>query len=125
MAKILVILSVLLVLGAAAPQSQQPKAGTPLQQRKTKMDWEQLTNTIEEVFGITAEGKQKDEQEASDQEEQEASEQDEQEAADERKRVFLDRQQEKKDSELEEREKRNREAVGRAQGRLPALVIRC
>uniref|UniRef100_A0A8W7PIA7 Uncharacterized protein n=1 Tax=Anopheles coluzzii TaxID=1518534 RepID=A0A8W7PIA7_ANOCL len=116
MAKILVILSVLLVLGAAAPQSQQPKAGTPLQQRKTKMDWEQLTNTIEEVFGITAEGKQK--------EEQEASEQDEQEAADERKREFLDRQQEKKDSELEEREERNREAVGRAQGRLPALVIR-
>uniref|UniRef100_A0A182PIS6 Uncharacterized protein n=1 Tax=Anopheles epiroticus TaxID=199890 RepID=A0A182PIS6_9DIPT len=113
--KILVVLSALLVLGAAAPQSEQPKAATPLQQRKTKMDWEQITNTIEEVFGITSDEENKEP-------EQQSNEQDEQ-TPEERKREFLDRQQEK-GSELENREERTREAIGRAQGRLPAREAR-
>uniref|UniRef100_A0A182RUG5 Uncharacterized protein n=1 Tax=Anopheles funestus TaxID=62324 RepID=A0A182RUG5_ANOFN len=114
MVKILVFLSALLVLGAAAPQNLQQKGGTPLQERKTKMDWEQITNTIEEVFGITSDGKQQDKQEDSDQ------------AADdrhiERKREFNDRQQE--GTGMQNREERNREAIGRAQGRLPIREVR-
>ncbi|XP_053663573.1 uncharacterized protein LOC128712713 [Anopheles marshallii] len=107
MAKILVFLSALLVLGAAAPQNLQQRGGTPLQDRKTKMDWEQITNTIEEVFGITSDGKQMEQD----------KQQDAEQAADERKREFIDRQQE--GSAIENREERNREAIGRAQGRLP------
>uniref|UniRef100_A0A182M3L7 Uncharacterized protein n=1 Tax=Anopheles culicifacies TaxID=139723 RepID=A0A182M3L7_9DIPT len=110
MAKILVFLSALFVLGAAAPQNLQQKGGTPLQERKTKMDWEQITNTIEEVFGITSDGKQQD------------SQQDKEQATDERKREFLERQQE--GTGMENREERNREAIGRAQGRLPIREMR-
>ncbi|XP_050075492.1 capping protein inhibiting regulator of actin dynamics-like [Anopheles maculipalpis] len=114
MAKIMVILSTLLVLGAADPQGLQQKPGTPLQERKTKMDWEQITNTIEEVFGIASDGKQ--------QEEQEAIEQAAEERRNERKREFIENQQE--GTGLENREERSREAIGRAQGRLPAREVR-
>uniref|UniRef100_A0A182Y854 Uncharacterized protein n=1 Tax=Anopheles stephensi TaxID=30069 RepID=A0A182Y854_ANOST len=92
----------------------QQKPGTPLQERKTKMDWEQITNTIEEVFGIASDGKQ--------QEKQDTTEQSSEERRIERKREFIENQQE--GTGLENREERNREAIGRAQGRLPAREAR-
>ncbi|XP_053673371.1 trichohyalin-like [Anopheles nili] len=119
MAKVLVIVAALFVLGAAAPQYREQKPGTPLQERRTKMDWEELTNTIEEVFGIAT---------SSPEERQESEEIDESsnERQSERRREFIERQRDRSDTArtLEDREERNREAMERAQGRLPEREAR-
>uniref|UniRef100_A0A182QPG1 Uncharacterized protein n=1 Tax=Anopheles farauti TaxID=69004 RepID=A0A182QPG1_9DIPT len=87
------------------------------------MEWEQLSNMIDEIFGISSNGEEREEQELEQEEEQEqeaSTEQPEADPREERMREFIERQQERSGAAaLEDPEERNREAMERAEGRLP------
>ncbi|XP_050094028.1 uncharacterized protein LOC126576765 [Anopheles aquasalis] len=111
MAKVLLVLLALLAFSVAAPSRGR------LQNRRTTVSWNS-TNTIEEASGMEADkGQQEQQQEQQEQPEQETQET----KKPERMIEYIDRQGDQRSGAgwLEDREARNREAIGRAQGRLP------
>uniref|UniRef100_A0A182JHL5 Uncharacterized protein n=1 Tax=Anopheles atroparvus TaxID=41427 RepID=A0A182JHL5_ANOAO len=116
MVKSFVIFAALLVLGAAAPQNRAQNEGSQL----TSKEWEQLSNAIADIFGVDPEG-MPIEQGQKQQEEEDNAEQPSSDRRGERMREFMEQQRADRAGagRLEDREERNREAIGRAQGRLP------
>ncbi|XP_049539619.1 serum response factor homolog A-like isoform X2 [Anopheles darlingi] len=130
MAKVLLVLLALLAFSVAAPTRGR------LQNRRTSVSWNKADNTIEEVSGVEGDNgqqqqqQQQQEQQEQQQEQQEQQEQLEQETQETRKQErmvdYIDRQRGQRSGAgwLEDREARNREAIDRAQGRLPERELR-
>ncbi|XP_058066242.1 uncharacterized protein LOC131215862 [Anopheles bellator] len=110
MAKVLIVLIALVSIGAAAPLSKEP--AQKLQDRKTVMSWENGANTIAEVLGKSSTGQEQQQPTGA-------------ESRSEGMGDYVERQDGRSGAGwLEDREARAREAIGRAEGRVPEREAR-